>query len=92
MTEIYFLRLKVQDEGTRKYGGRGRAVCFPGGPVVKNPLVNAGDMGSIPCPGRSHMLWSYRAHTPQLLKSYSPELVHRKRSRCHETPAHRDPK
>ena len=26
---------------------------FPGGSVVKNPLVNAGDMGSIPGLGRS---------------------------------------
>ena len=31
---------------------------FPGGAVVKNPPVNAGDMGSIPGPGRSHMPWS----------------------------------
>ena len=28
---------------------------FPGGAVVKNPPANAGDMGSIPGPGRSHM-------------------------------------
>ena len=28
---------------------------FPGGSVVKNPPANAGDMGSIPGPGRSHM-------------------------------------
>ena len=28
---------------------------FPGGTVVKNPPVNAGDTGSIPGPGRSHM-------------------------------------
>ena len=28
---------------------------FPGGAVVKNPSANAGDMGSIPGPGRSHM-------------------------------------
>ena len=28
---------------------------FPGGPVVKNPPANAGDAGSIPGPGRSHM-------------------------------------
>ena len=28
---------------------------FPGGTVVKNPPTNAGDTGSIPCPGRSHM-------------------------------------
>ena len=29
---------------------------FPGGLVVKNPSANAGDRGSIPGPGRSHML------------------------------------
>ena len=28
---------------------------FPGGAVVKNPPANAGDLGSIPGPGRSHM-------------------------------------
>ena len=28
---------------------------FPGGPVVKNLPANAGDMGLIPGPGRSHM-------------------------------------
>ena len=31
---------------------------FPGGTVVKNPPVNAGDMGSSPGPERSHMLQS----------------------------------
>ena len=36
---------------------RGRA--FPGGPVVKNPLSNAGDVGSIPG-------WGTRSHMPQL--------------------------
>ena len=28
---------------------------FPGGAVVKNPPANAGDKGSRPGPGRSHM-------------------------------------
>ena len=28
---------------------------FPGGAVDKNPPANAGDTGSIPGPGRSHM-------------------------------------
>ena len=28
---------------------------FPGGAVVKNPSANAGDTGSSPGPGRSHM-------------------------------------
>ena len=30
---------------------------FPGGTVVKNLPANAGDTGSIPGPGRSHMPW-----------------------------------
>ena len=28
---------------------------FPGGAVVENPPANAGDTGSVPSPGRSHM-------------------------------------
>ena len=31
---------------------------FPGGPVVKTLPASAGDTGSSPGPGRSHMLWS----------------------------------
>ena len=31
---------------------------FPGGAVDKNLPASAGDMGSIPHPGRSHVLWS----------------------------------
>ena len=31
---------------------------FPGGTVVKNMPANAGDTGSSPGPGRSHMLRS----------------------------------
>ena len=40
---------------------------FPGGSVVKNLPANAGDTGSIPSPGRSHMPQSNWAHVPQLL-------------------------
>ena len=36
-----------------------RAMGFPGGAVVKNPLANAGNTGSSPGPGRSHMPQSY---------------------------------
>ena len=32
------------------------AVDFPGSTVEKNPLVNSGDTGSIPGPGRFHLL------------------------------------
>ena len=39
---------------------------FPSGTVVKNLLVSAGDTGSIPGPGRSHMLQDNEFHVPQL--------------------------
>ena len=32
-----------------------KGIGFSGGTVVKNPPANAGDMGSSPGPGRSHM-------------------------------------
>ena len=48
---------------------------FPGGAVVRNPPANAGDMGSSPGPGRSHMPWSNSARAPQRLSL---------RSRAHE--------
>ena len=37
---------------------------FPGGSVVENPPANAGDRGSIPDQGRSHMPQSNQAHGP----------------------------
>ena len=40
---------------------------FPGGAVVENPPANAGDTGSSPGLGRSHMPRSNWAHELQLL-------------------------
>ena len=40
---------------------------FPGGAVVENLPANAGDAGSSPGLGGSHMPWSNWAHEPQLL-------------------------
>ena len=40
---------------------------FPGGAVVENLPANAGDTGSSPGPGGSHMPWSDWAREPQLL-------------------------
>ena len=52
---------------------------FPGGAVVKNPPANAGDMGSSPGPGRSHMPQSNKACAPQLLslrsRTREPQLL-----------------
>ena len=52
---------------------------FPGGAVVKNSPANAGDTGSIPGPGRSHMPWSNYARAPQLLslrsRAREPQLL-----------------
>ena len=40
---------------------------FPGGAVVENLPANAGDTGSSPDLGRSHMPWSNWAREPQIL-------------------------
>ena len=74
---------------------------FPGGAVVKNPPANAGEMGSSPGLGRSHMLQSSYARVPQLLRLHSrackPQLLkpmclapvlHTRRSHCNEKPVH----
>ena len=62
---------------------------FPGGAVVKNPPASAGDMGSSPGPGRSHMPRSNEARVPQLLKPASLEpVLCNKRSHCNEKPTH----
>ena len=50
MSKLEILRLVI--EVVFKITGLGD---FPGGTMVKNPPANAGDMGSIPGPGRSHM-------------------------------------
>ena len=42
---------KIVNETSSKLKQEG----FPGGAVVKNPPADAGDMGSIPGLGRSHM-------------------------------------
>ena len=43
--------------------------------MVKNLPANAGDMGSIPGPGRSHMPQSNEARVPQLLKPACPRAL-----------------
>ena len=52
---------------------------FPGGAVVKNLPANAGDTGSSPGPGKSHMPRSNLAHVPQLLslcsRACEPQLL-----------------
>ena len=52
---------------------------FPGGAVVKNPPANAGDTGSSPGLGGSHMPQSNKACVPQLLSLLSrarePQLL-----------------
>ena len=52
---------------------------FLGGAVVKNPPANAGDMGSSPGPGRSHVPQSNSARAPQQLslrsRAHEPQLL-----------------
>ena len=46
---------------------KSRVGGFPGGAVVENLPANAGDTGSSPGLGRSHMPWRTSAREPQLL-------------------------
>ena len=58
--ESFGERISEKRKGTKQdcweqikcVGGSAYVVGFPGGSVVKNPLANAGDAGSIPGPGR----------------------------------------
>ena len=47
--------------------------------MIKNPPANAGDTGSSPGPGRSHMPRSNIARAPQLLslrsRTHEPQLL-----------------
>ena len=50
--------LCTQQEPRKSYDGITFKSCesrFPGGPVVKNLPCDAGDTGSVPGPGGSHM-------------------------------------
>ena len=79
---------QVKIEGTR-------GSC--GGPVVKSLPCNAGDNGSKPGPGRSHMPWrraakpachKYQAPQAHVLQLLTPERP-RVHARQQEKPAHR---
>ena len=65
---------------------------FSGGTVVKNPPASAGDMGSSPGLGGSHMPQSNKACAPQLLSLHSrtrePQLL----SLCATTTGARAPR
>ena len=76
---------------------------FPGGAMDKNLPANAGDTGSSPGLGTSHMLRSNKARAPQLLslrsRAREPQLLkpaclepmlRNKRSHRNEKPAHRN--
>ena len=55
---------------------------FPGGAVVGSPPANAGDAGSSPGPGGSHVLQSNGAREPQLLSLRSGARKPQLRSLC----------
>ena len=59
MRLMYYSQLHFVTQATTiKHNSKSNNGGFPGGAVVKNPPANAGDTGSSPGPGRSHMLWS----------------------------------
>ena len=72
MTDASDLRItaliisQVYEHIAQAFYWKGLRQDFPGGAVVKNLPAKAGDMGSNPGPGRSHMPRSNEAHAPQL--------------------------
>ena len=61
---------------------------FPGGPVVKDPPTNAGDMGLIPGPGRSHMPRQLSPYTPTTEAMKLEPMLCNERNHCNEKPEH----
>ena len=55
LTEYNNIKRETVPQETRKISNKTTYPGFPGGAVVKNLPANAGDMGSSPSPGRSHM-------------------------------------
>ena len=55
---FYSIRKDIIKLNLTKLTLKHRFEDFLGGAVVKNPPANAGDTGSNPGPGRSHMPWS----------------------------------
>ena len=85
--------LKVMDKFLETYDlprhnqeetGRG----FPGGTVVENLPASAGDTGSSPGLGGSHVPRSSWARITE--PAHLEPVLHNKRGRDSETPAHRD--
>ena len=60
---------------------------LPYGPVVKHLPADAGDTGSIPGRGRSHIPWSNEVRVPHVLKPARLEPMLHRRSHCDEKPA-----
>ena len=59
--------------------------------MYRNPPANAGDMGSIPGLGKSHMEWNNQAQMLQLLKPVCLKPVQcNEGSHLSKQPAHRD--
>ena len=62
---------------------------LPGGTVHKTLPASAGDMASIPGPGRFHMPWSNLARVSQPRRPTCLEpVLHNKSSHCNEEPEH----
>ena len=55
---VRFQKLLITYFSRQYYLSKNKFVGFPGGAVVENPPAKAGDTGSSPGPGRSHMLRS----------------------------------
>ena len=53
--KLYGIQSPTNHHQNQRIKNRSQVWDFPGGAVVKNPPASAGDTGSSPRPGRSHL-------------------------------------
>ena len=77
-SKVYMEKLKfIWNRKTQKseHSIKGENRDFPGGPLVKNSLARAGDSGSVPGPGRSHMSLALKPVNPHYWSPHAVEPV-----------------
>ena len=72
---------RAEKRKSQTFKNRNIVKNFPGGPEVEYPPANAGDMGSIPGPGRFHMPWDNWARAPLLENSPCPLQLQKAQAR-----------
>ena len=85
---VYIVRTNMRFSSLQRDSKKAKEMKgFPSDPGVKNLPVRAGDIGSVPGPGRPHMLWSSSACEPPQLslcpRAREPQFLEPAHPRAH---------